>query len=61
MSVKTLHKLVREGKLPCAQITSRERRFTPEQVQEYIRSQSTKVCVDKKDPRPVSSPLKKGA
>lgn len=60
ISVKTVHKLVREGMLACVQVTARERRFTPEQVQDYIRSQSTEVRVDKKDPRPVKSPPKKG-
>jgi excisionase family DNA binding protein len=60
MSVKTVHKLVREKKLACVQLTSRDRRFTHEQVQEYIRSQSTSVRVDKRDPRLVSSPPKKG-
>jgi excisionase family DNA binding protein len=60
ISAKTVHKRVREGKLACVQVTSRDRRFTHEQVQEYIRSQSTSVRVDKKHPRPVSSPPKKG-
>ncbi len=61
VSVKTVHKLVREKRLSCVQVTSRGRRFTPEQVQEYIRSQSTEVRrVDKKDPRLVQSPPKKG-
>ena len=57
---KSVHKLAREGKLPCVQVTARERRFTPEQVQQYIESQSTGIRVDKKDPRPVSSRPKKG-
>jgi excisionase family DNA binding protein len=60
ISVKTIHKLVREGKLPCVQVTDRERRFTPEQVQQYIESRSTGARVDKKDSRPVSSRPKKG-
>jgi excisionase family DNA binding protein len=60
VSIKTVHKLVREGKLPCVQVTARERRFTPEQVQQYIESQSTDMRVDKKDPRTVSSRPKKG-
>ena len=60
ISPKTVHKLVREGKLPCVQVTTRERRFTPEQVQQYIESQSIGVHVDKMDPRPVSSRPKKG-
>ena len=60
IGVKTVHKLVREKKLACVQVTARDRRFTQEQVQEYIRSQSTPVRVDKRDPRPVSSSPKKG-
>lgn len=60
ISVKTVHKLVREGKLACVQVTSRDRRFTNDQIQDYIRSQSTEVRVDKRSPRPVSSAPKKG-
>ena len=58
--VKTVHNLVRKGKLACVQVTVRERRFTQEQVHEYIRSQSTEVRVDKKPLGPVSSPARKG-
>jgi excisionase family DNA binding protein len=32
ISVKTVNKLAREGKLGCVQVTDRERRFTEEQV-----------------------------
>ncbi len=60
ISAKTVHKLVREGKLPCVQVTARERRFTPEQVQQYIESRSTGIRVDKKAASPVSSRPKKG-
>ncbi|MGB6067120.1 MAG: helix-turn-helix domain-containing protein [Desulfomonilaceae bacterium] len=60
VSPKTVHKLVREGKLPCVQVTARERRFTPEQVQQYIESQSTDIRVDKKQTDRVSSRPKKG-
>ncbi len=60
ISVKTVHKLVREKKLACVQVTARDRRFTQEQVEEYVRSHSTEVRVDKRDPRPVQSPPKKG-
>jgi excisionase family DNA binding protein len=42
ISVKTVHKLAREGKLGCVQVTSKERRFTEEQVRAYIESQSKK-------------------
>jgi excisionase family DNA binding protein len=60
ISRKTVHHLARLGKLSCVQVTDKERRFTPEQVQEYIRSRSTEVHVDKKAPRPVSSAPAKG-
>jgi excisionase family DNA binding protein len=60
VAVKTVHKLARDGKLACVQITRRERRFTQEQVQQYIDSRSTHVIVDKKDFRPVSSYPRKG-
>ena len=33
ISVKTIHKLVRDGKLGCVKVTTRDRRFTQEQVQ----------------------------
>ncbi len=60
LSNKTVNKLVREKKLACVQATARERRFTHEQVEDYIRSRTTSVRVDKKDPHRVSSPPRKG-
>ncbi|MBM3301564.1 MAG: helix-turn-helix domain-containing protein [Deltaproteobacteria bacterium] len=60
ISPKTVHKLVRERKLACVQVTPRDRRFTFDQIQEFIRSRSTPVRVDKNDPRPVRSAPKKG-
>jgi excisionase family DNA binding protein len=60
ISVKTVHKLVREGKLACVQVTARERRFTYEQVEDYVRDQSTSVRVDRRGSKPVSSTPKKG-
>ena len=36
ISVKTVHKLVRDGKLGCVKVTQRDRRFTEDQVQHYI-------------------------
>ncbi|MFC1833212.1 helix-turn-helix domain-containing protein [Thermodesulfobacteriota bacterium] len=61
VSPKTVHKLVREGKLSCVQITCRERRFTEEQVQDFIQSQTGPVIrVDKNAARPVQSTSKKG-
>lgn len=41
ISVKTIHKLVRDGKLGCVQVTARDRRFSREQVQHYVASCTT--------------------
>ncbi len=63
ISVKTVHKLVRDQKLACVQVTTKERRFTEEQVRAYIEGQSREihqVRVDTPRPRPVSSESKKG-
>ncbi len=63
ISVKTVHKLVRDQRLACVQVTSKERRFTEEQVRAYIEGQSREihqVRVDTPRPRPVSSESKKG-
>ena len=60
ISKKTVNKLVRDKKLACVQVTARDRRFTSEQVQEYIRSQTSDVRVDNKESRSVSSRPKKG-
>ncbi len=60
ISVKTVHKLVRDGKLGCVQVTSKERRFTEEQVEGYIRSKIQPVRIDKDLPTPVFSPRRGG-
>ena len=60
ISSRTVQKLVRERKLACVQVTARERRFTAEQVQQYIESQSTGIRVDKDAARPVKYSPKKG-
>lgn len=63
ISVKTVHKLVREGKLGCVQVTTKERRFTEEQVRAYIEAQSKKpeeVRIDTPRTQQVSSQPKKG-
>ncbi len=57
---KTVHKLVREGKLGCVQVTEKDRRFTLEQVQDYIDCQSVTVRFDRKAPKTLSSPRKGG-
>jgi excisionase family DNA binding protein len=57
---KTVHKLVRNGKLGCVQVTAKDRRFTREQVQAYIEAHSTKVRFDKSQEKPVKSQPPKG-
>jgi excisionase family DNA binding protein len=63
ISVKTIHKLVRDGKLGCVQVTTKDRRFTQEQVQRYIES-CTKNTLAKIDREPYvrvrSQPPKEG-
>jgi excisionase family DNA binding protein len=70
ISVKTVHKFVRDGKLGCVQVMANERRFTQEQVQYYIQGCTTNapakidrelsVHVDTPRVRQVSSAPKKG-
>src|SRR5208283_1511485 len=60
ISVKTVNKLVREAKLGCVQVTAKERRFTEEQIREYIESRSSKVQIDKTKPDRVKSAVPKG-
>jgi excisionase family DNA binding protein len=60
ISVKTVHKLVRDGKLGCVQVNDRDRRFTEDQVREYVEERTLKVRVDMKRPVSVSSRSKKG-
>jgi excisionase family DNA binding protein len=61
-TVKTVHQLVREGKLCCVQITGRDRRFTPEQIEEFIRSRTITPpkLVDKKSSNSLLCPRKGG-
>jgi len=60
ISVKTVHKRVREGKLGCVQGSPKDRKFTRKQVQAFIEAQSTEVRFDKKGSKPVPSAPKKG-
>lgn len=60
ISVKTVHKLVRDGKLGCVQVNDRDRRFTEDQVREYVEERTLKVRVDMKRPVSVSSASPKG-
>ena len=45
---KTVHKLARLGQLQSVRVTGRDRRFTVDQVQEYIESNTTDRTVDAK-------------
>jgi excisionase family DNA binding protein len=60
ISVKTVNKQVRAGLLGCVQITSKERRFTQEQVRAYIESKSQPVRVDTTAAKPLFYPGKGG-
>ncbi len=40
IAAKTVNKLVREGRLGCVHVTVKERRFTEEQIRNYIEAQS---------------------
>jgi excisionase family DNA binding protein len=60
ISVKTVNKLVREAKLGCVQVTAKERRFTEEQIRDYIESRTTKIQIDKRKPDRVESAAPKG-
>ena len=60
ISVKTVNKLVREAKLGCVQVTVKERRFTEEQIREYIESRTIERPVDRKSSKPVDFPRKGG-
>jgi excisionase family DNA binding protein len=60
ISVKTVNKLVREGKLGCVQVTTRERRFSEEQIRDYIESRSSKLQFDRTIPDRVKSAPPKG-
>jgi excisionase family DNA binding protein len=60
ISVKTVNKLVREAELGCVQVTPKERRFTEEQIRDYIESRSSKVQIDIRTPDRVKSAAPKG-
>lgn len=38
--VKTLHRFVREGKIACVQVSARDRKFTEEQIKQFVRSRT---------------------
>src|SRR5208283_4443246 len=60
ISVKTVNKWVRDAKLGCVQVTAKERRFTEEQIREYIESRTTEIQIDRTKPDRVKSAAPKG-
>jgi|SRR5271157_2443553 len=60
ISVKRVNKLVRETKLGCVQVTAKERRFTEDQIRDYIESRSSKVQIDRTKTERVKSAAPKG-
>lgn len=40
LSAKRIHGLVREGRIECVQLTARERRFLPEQIEAFVRGRT---------------------
>jgi excisionase family DNA binding protein len=60
ISVKTVNKLVRAGKLGCVQVMTKERRFTEGQVRTYIEAQAKEVRVDTRTRDRVKSAAPKG-
>jgi hypothetical protein len=60
ISAKTVNKLVREAKLGCVQVTAKERKFTEDQIREYIESRSSKVQIDTRTHVRVKSAPPKG-
>jgi len=62
IKVKTLHRLVREGKLACIQVTPRDRKFTEAQIQDFIESRTITMpkIVDRKSADKLPFPRKGG-
>jgi excisionase family DNA binding protein len=58
--VKTVHELVRDGKLGCVQVTQRDRKFTEGHLQEFIAKRTIPVPkpVDRKPPNKLPFPQK---
>lgn len=58
---RTIHKLVRDGKLGCVQVTPKERRFTSEQLAAYVEGQTIAPKeIDRKLGNPLPSKTKGG-
>lgn len=63
ISVRKIHQFVRDGKLPCVQISRKVRMFTEAQLREFIESQTVHAPnkLDKKSPARLPFPRKGGA
>jgi len=61
--LKTVHEYVRQGELGCVQISPKERKFTEEQVLEFLerKSKPAKKPIDKRASKSVTYPQKGGA
>jgi excisionase family DNA binding protein len=62
IKTKTVHQLVREGKLACIQITPKDRKFTKDQLEEFIANRTIGIPmpVDRKSPARITLPRKGG-
>jgi hypothetical protein len=60
IALKTVHKRVRQGKLACVQESPKIRRFTREQIQAYIDSQTLEARIDRTKEKTVKSQPPKG-
>lgn len=61
-TVKTVHRLCREGRLAYVRISGRgERRFTPEHIRDFIEAETVQTRIDKTRPNRVACSPKGGA
>jgi excisionase family DNA binding protein len=62
IKVKTVHQLVREGKLACIQVTAKDRKFTEAQIEAFIESRNIPLPkqVDRKSLDRLPSSPKRG-
>ncbi len=60
--LKTVHEYVRRGELGCIEVSPRDRRFTEDQLQEFIQrtTKPPKKRIDKKPSRSLTYSPKKG-
>jgi len=61
--VKTVHQLVREGSLECVQVTPKDRRFTEDQIRDYVERRTVhrpQSDVDREASKRIPSPRKGG-